>query len=543
MDEHTGSVLVVDDSELNLDLLSRYIERLGLDVTTARDGQQALDLLKTRSFDLMLLDIMMPVMDGYQVLEKVKQDESLRYLPVIVISAVDDLRSVARCIELGAEDYLPKPFNQAVLNARINASLEKKRLRDQERAYLEELLIMQRIDHELNASLEITHAMSITLEWAIRQTGGKAGLVAVVEEDVIRIMVTQGYEGGPQAGKDTLPPSSPALRKVLEEREPRRLELGQEEPIGYLEGAQIRVVIPICRETDVIGLLLVEGMQSGCCTEDRLDFLVRLSNHAAIAIFNAQLYAAVQAANVAKSDFISVVSHELKMPMTSIKGYAELLAAGAVGPINDTQAEFLSTIRSNANRMEQLVSDLADISRVEAGRLQLDFEVVTISRVVDEVVRSMESSIDQKEQRLDVLAPPDLPPVWGDRTRLIQVLVNLTSNAHKYTPPGGRIAIHMEHTANRWDAQGAPEVVHVWISDDGIGISAADQEKIFQKFFRVQEIEHEEVEQVPGTGLGLNISKNLVELQGGRIWFESELGEGSTFHFTVPVADGVSEGA
>jgi len=132
----TGRMLVVDDNEMNRDILSQRLERQGHTVATAQNGREALDRLRAESFDLMLLDVMMPELDGYQTLEWMKADGALRHVPVIMISALDDIDSVVRCIELGAEDYLPKPFNPVLLQARIGAVLEKKRLRDQEQAYL-----------------------------------------------------------------------------------------------------------------------------------------------------------------------------------------------------------------------------------------------------------------------------------------------------------------------------------------------------------------------------------------------------------------------
>ncbi|WP_293354927.1 MULTISPECIES: adenylate/guanylate cyclase domain-containing protein [unclassified Microcoleus] len=134
-----GSVLVVDDNEVNRDLLARRLQRQGHAVTVAEDGLQAMALMRSEPFDLVLLDIMMPQMNGYQVLEHLKADEQLRHIPVIMISAVDDIDSIVRCIELGAEDYLSKPFNPVLLKARISACLEKKRLRDKEQTYLREL--------------------------------------------------------------------------------------------------------------------------------------------------------------------------------------------------------------------------------------------------------------------------------------------------------------------------------------------------------------------------------------------------------------------
>ncbi len=144
MTEPLGRILIVDDNEMNRDMLSRRLVRQGHTVVIAEHGRQGLECLRREAFDLVLLDIMMPEMNGYQMLEALKADEALREIPVIMISAVDELESVVRCIQLGAEDYLPKPFNPVLLKARINAVLEKKRLRDQERAYLRQIEIEKR---------------------------------------------------------------------------------------------------------------------------------------------------------------------------------------------------------------------------------------------------------------------------------------------------------------------------------------------------------------------------------------------------------------
>ena len=214
-------------------------------------------------------------------------------------------------------------------------------------------------------------------------------------------------------------------------------------------------------------MLLLESTSTEPPHEEQLNFLARLSDHASIAIFNAQLYAAVQSANLAKSEFVSFVAHELKNPMTSVKGYTELLAAGAVGTVTDTQANFLNTIRSNIERMNTLVSDLNDLSKIEVGRLRLDYKAIDVPEVIESVVRSTRRQIDEKKQALDIKTPADLPPAWADRTRLEQVLVNLVSNAHKYTPAGGQIVVAAECCPNQWDPAGAPEVIHVWVSDNG----------------------------------------------------------------------------
>lgn len=406
-------------------------------------------------------------------------------------------------------------------------------LTDQELATrVEELSVMQRIDRELNASLEMERAMRITLEWAMRQSDAEAGLIGMLEEGKLRVVAQQGYEE--YLGKyheQAMPLDLPALEKAVESGFPQRVVVEAGGGNSLLPTAHTQIVIPIRREASVIGLLMLESTSD---SQEDLAFLNRLSDHAAIAISNAQLYDEVQRANLAKSDFVSFVAHELKNPMTSIKGYTELLAAGAVGAINEMQANFLNTIRSNTERMSTLVSDLNDNSKIEAGRLRLDFKAVEVNELVDEVVRSTKRQIDDKKQTVQAELPPQLPKVWADRTRLGQVLTNLVSNANKYTPDGGALIIGAEAADNRWDPEGARRVVHLWVKDNGIGISAEDQQKIFQKFFRSED---QKAREAAGTGLGLNITKSLIEMQGGRIWFESEYRKETIFHFTVPVTE------
>jgi len=418
----------------------------------------------------------------------------------------------------------------AIENARLYT------LTDQElNARLEELSVLQRIDRELNATLDVQRAMRITLDWAMRQSGADAGFIARLDEDGLHIMAQEGFGERLSAYEQTpVPADLPHIREVIESGQALRFSLEPElGRTGFLPTARSQIIVPIRREARVIGILLIE-YQSEKPKEETLIFLSRLADHAAIAIANAQLYAEVQAANLAKSEFVSLVAHELKNPMSSIKGYADLLAMGAAGPITEMQANFLQTIRANVERMATLVSDLNDQSKIEAGRLRLEFRAVPLSDAISEVVRSAQRQIDEKKQKLELRIPSNLPPVWADRTRLVQILVNLVSNAIKYTPEEGQIVVGAELTENRWDPQGAPQVVHVWVQDNGIGISPEDQRKIFQKFFRSDDPKAREA---PGTGLGLNITKSLVEMQGGRIWFQSEYRKGTTFHFTIPVAE------
>jgi signal transduction histidine kinase len=408
-------------------------------------------------------------------------------------------------------------------------------------ARVDELSIMQRIDRELNASLDVARTMRITLDWAMRQSKAEAGLVGIVSENQVHIMADQGYSNELDAYPEGfLPVDISSIEASLDTGQPQFYLLNQ--PPGekssanptILKSGKAQLVLPIHREVEVIGLILLESKNPITYPIESLAFLSRLSDHAAIAISNAQLYAAVQAANLAKSDFVSFVSHELKTPMTSIRGFTDLLASGTVGQVNDAQGNFLSTIRSNVDRMATLVSDLADVSRIEANRLRLNFQEVELTDIIDDVMRSAHTQIEVKGHSLALEIPTDLPNLWGDRVRLIQVLTNLVNNAYKYTPQGGSIRISAELAENQWDPGGAQHVVHITVQDNGIGISTENQPKIFQKFFRAED---QSVRDIPGTGLGLNITKTLIEMQGGKIWFVSTPGAGTTFHFTIPTVE------
>jgi signal transduction histidine kinase len=248
-----------------------------------------------------------------------------------------------------------------------------------------------------------------------------------------------------------------------------------------------------------------------------------------------RMYQNVTEAERAKAEFIDFVAHELKQPMTAMQGYAKLLAMGIGGELSDTQQEFVRLISSNVERMGKLVNDLLEISRLEAGRTKLDLAPVHLKQVVDETIANTRTEIEARHHRLELHVARGLPPVLGDRGRLVQILTNLVSNAYQYTPDGGTIEI----AADGWDDMEAPQGhVLVSISDTGIGMSPTDIANLEKQFFRA---DHDLVRAQPGTGLGVSIARNLVELHGGQFMIESELGKGSTFRFTLPIARASNE--
>ncbi|NTU79206.1 MAG: hybrid sensor histidine kinase/response regulator [Chloroflexales bacterium] len=366
-----ATILVVDDVPTNRLVLERQLVRLGHRVVLAEDGREAIELLRAQPVDLIMLDIMMPVMNGFEALAVMKADPALRHLPVVVVSALDDIASIARCVTLGAEDFLFKPVERVLLEARVESCLERKRLHDSEQA----------------------------------------------------------------------------------------------------------------------------------------------------------AYAAAEAANRAKGAFVSMVSHELKNPLTGIAGYTDMLLLETVGPLNELQGECMRAVRNLAGLMKTLLADLTDISQIESGHLHLAPAPTSLGVAVEAACDSVRKLIADKQHRLSVDLPANLPHIVADEVRLVQILTNLLSNAIKYTSAPGTITL----SARRADAN----LIQVAVRDSGIGIPAAEQGRIFEPFFRSSEAR---IGAEPGTGLGLNITRHLVKLQGGQIWFESASGEGTTFFFTLPAA-------
>jgi len=230
-----------------------------------------------------------------------------------------------------------------------------------------------------------------------------------------------------------------------------------------------------------------------------------------------------------KSEFVATVSHELRTPMTSIRGYVDVLLMGAAGALNENQTHFLSIVKNNTERLNILVNDLLDVSRIESGRVTLSPQALDLREVAEDVIEDVlrRSQEENKPMALSLDAPKRLPRVNGDIERVRQVLGNLVDNAYHYTPENGTITVRI-HAPN-----GGHEV-QVDVKDNGIGIAFDDQERIFERFYRG---ENPMVLITPGTGLGLSIVKQIVDMHKGRIWMKSTgvPGEGSTFSFTLPI--------
>ena len=232
----------------------------------------------------------------------------------------------------------------------------------------------------------------------------------------------------------------------------------------------------------------------------------------------------LEAASQAKSKFLASMSHELRTPLNAVIGFSELLLDGVPGEINDEQRDCLNDILSSGQQLLNLINDVLDLSKVEAGRMELKLENLKLVDVIDEVVSTVTPMLDENKHKLAVSVGEGLPQVHADKSRLRQILLNLLGNAIKFTPPGDKLGIEVTREDDWYQ---------VSVVDNGIGIKKEDQEQVFEVFTQAETLPEEKKE---GTGLGLALTKQFVEAIGGRIWVESEYGKGSKFTFTLPLA-------
>jgi signal transduction histidine kinase len=391
----TPAILVIDDDPTTCLHIARHLQKQGYDIAIAGNGCQGLEMAHSQP-DLIILDILMPEMDGYQTLECLKANEQLKHIPVIMISAIDDLDGVVRCIQLGAEDYLLKPINSVLLDARVNASLEQKRLRDREQAYLKQL------------------------------------------------------------------------------------------------------------QTDKAG---------------------------------------AEAANRAKSAFLANMSHELKTPLNAIIGYSEILIEEFQQEGYDGFVPDLQNIRDSGKHLLNLINDILDISKIEAGKMELHPETFDVCSLVQEVVNSLRLAIASNHNIVEVCLAPDLNLMCADLGRVRQILWNLLSNAAKFTergkititvnPSPAPVPISDLRPSVTPTAAGAGTLPGICfqVSDTGIGIAREQQLQIFRAFTQADESSKR---RYGGTGLGLTICHRLCQLMGGHVTLESKVDSGSTFTVWLP---------
>ncbi len=291
------------------------------------------------------------------------------------------------------------------------------------------------------------------------------------------------------------------------------------------------VIAPLAGKETTLGLICLLFGKDEVVSDAAVGTLQALSDQVALVVRNIQYNEELTRKNdelthldQLKSDFMATMSHELRTPLTSIIGYSDMLLSGMTGELNEKQGAFIDSILKSGESLLNLINDVLDLTKIEAGRLDLNREPVDLRAALLGVLPVIKPRAQEKRIRISTFLPTELPPVWADPGKFNQILLNLLTNGIKYTPENGNVSV---------EARSSGDAVEIWVNDTGIGIAPEDQDKIFLRF---TQIDSSATRSQGGTGLGLAITRELVELHGGRIRVQSKVGRGSSFVFTMPIS-------
>jgi signal transduction histidine kinase len=429
----------------------------------------------------------------------------------------------------------------AIENVRLFQELQA-RTRELSRS-VEELKALGEVSRAVSSTLDLETVLDTIVARAVQLSGTAGGLVYEydeatqefhlraahhMEEELVEAVRAAPIRLGEGASGQAAALQAPVqVTDILDEREYAVTRL---RPILARLGYRSFLAVPLLLEQRIMGTLTVWRQEPGSFSPEIANLLQTFATQSVLAIQNARLFREIadksrqlDAASRHKSEFLANMSHELRTPLNAVIGFSEVLLERMFGEVNEKQTEYLQDILSSGQHLLSLINDILDLSKIEAGRLELELTKFYLPVALENALTLVRERATRHGIALDLAVDDRLGDFMGDERKIRQVLLNLLSNAVKFTPEGGRVSV----TAVPADAS-----VEISVSDTGIGIAPEDQEAIFEEF---RQAGSDEARKREGTGLGLTLAKKFVEMHGGRIWVESQVGKGSTFTFTLPV--------
>lgn len=403
---------------------------------------------------------------------------------------------------------------------------------------VEQLEALAEVGKAISSSLDADEVLSTIVTHAVELSGTDGGSLMEYDEETHLFGVRTAYGTSPAVidtlratrihVDETLVGRAALSRKPIQLPDLENVELDPHLQVLYDGGWRSLVAIPLVRPDRVVGALVVRRKKPGTFSDETCEMLTAFASQSAVALTNARLYQQLERqsielaeASAHKSEFLASMSHELRTPLNAVIGFSEVLLERMFGELNERQADYLQDILGSGKHLLALLNDVLDLSKVEAGQMELDQTTFAAQDALQYAMSLVRERAVQHGITTKLDLAPHLGSIRADELRFKQVLLNLLSNAVKFTPDGGRV------TVAAWKA--ATDFI-VTVSDTGVGILPADQERIFDSFQQGGR----STAKVEGTGLGLTLTKRIVELHGGRLWLTSEPGAGSTFGFSVP---------
>lgn len=559
------TILVVDDEEQARNAVTRILKNSGYIVHALPGGQEAIDFAKREPFDLLLTDFRMPGMDGLTTVRAVRRINP--QIVAIIMTANKSIDLAIQSLNLGVHGFVVKPFTIHELLTTISQTLERQQL-IRENTKMKALVdIFAATEALIIAEGDAQPLPRVCVELACRETKSDEAFLFLLDgssQDLGRLELAALALTDPEVPSHLICPEPEhylrhhhAIIKPLKKIATQALEEGStlflidDEEITLEKDRMIPaqknaclLAVPMLVQGRPIGVLCVRRNNSEkTFSEVDLQTAAILAGQAAIAIENSRLVSrlarieALREADRLRSEFVSTVSHELRTPLTSIQGYATTLLRDDVAWDGQTGHEYLAIISEECDKLMELIDNILEVSKIEAGALRIYPEPIQIREVIERAVKEAQRRLVGININLDVPPTEDLPFVLADHQRVLQVLRNLINNALKYSPTGLDLTIRL--VQNYPNPNGNLPMVLISVSDKGVGLRSEDLGKVFERFYRVDTGPARRSE---GTGLGLAICRGIVEAHKGAIWAESEgLGKGTTFCFTLPTVKLSSE--